>query len=81
VSDPLTPATTSTAQLEALFSSQPFKLGQVEDLLIAAAIVRQKGCISRAAEELGIGRTTIYRHYRRLGMTVQGTPLAQKKPL
>lgn len=53
------------AQLEALFAAHPYCLHDVEAMLIDAAIARQKGCVTAAAKELGIGRTTVYRHFKR----------------
>lgn len=47
---------------------EPMTLKDAEKRVIAAAIARTGGNISKARIELGIGRTTLYRKMREYGL-------------
>jgi transcriptional regulator with PAS, ATPase and Fis domain len=58
--------------VEAGPSSPRFKLEQAEADVLRSALAHTHGSIGKAAEELGVSRTTLWRKMRRFGISAEG---------
>ncbi|HZY83075.1 MAG TPA: sigma-54 dependent transcriptional regulator [Cyclobacteriaceae bacterium] len=52
------------------YEPQSLNLSEMEKAVIQEALIRCQGNVTRASEELGIGRTTLYRKLEEYGLTV-----------
>jgi transcriptional regulator of acetoin/glycerol metabolism len=52
-------------------SSPRFRLEQAEADVIRSALAHTRGSISKAAEELGVSRTTLWRKMKRFGVAAE----------